>query len=158
MNSLYEALNFIQSSITKFDNKATSLLTAVGVIFSFSLLSLDSLILKEMPICFYVSGAIYLLSFLASIICLVLVIVPRGKKKSEKNIVCNLYHGDVYACMDNAEFGFFVKKSPSEEELISQIKSCAKIAHIKEVFLGVSSVFIILLSISLVTSVIILLS
>lgn len=153
-NNIKNSLDSIQNSIASFDNKATSLLTAVGIIFSFSLLSLDTLDGKELSVWFYISAGLYLLSFLVSIVCLILVIVPRGKTKKKKEIKCNLYQRDIYECLDNKDFNEFIKKEPTDQVMLSQVRSCVKIARTKEVLLIISTISIVLLSSFLLMSII----
>lgn len=148
-NNTKNSLECIQKSIASFDNKATSLLTAVGIIFSFSLLSLDTLDGKELSVWFYISAGLYLLSFLVSIVCLILVIVPRGKNKKEKEIKCNLYQRDVYESLDDKNFKDFIEKESADEVILSQVRSCVRIAHIKELFLLIATIAIISMAIAL---------
>lgn len=155
-NNIKNSLNSIQNSIASFDNKATSLLTAVGIIFSFSLLSLDTLEGKELSVWFYISAGLYLLSFLVSIVCLILVIVPRGKTKKEKEIKYNLYQRDIYECLDNKDFNDFIKKEPTDEVILSQVKSCVKIAHIKEILLLIATIALICMAVTLASTILLL--
>lgn len=148
-NNIKNSLDSIQSSIASFDNKATSLLTAVGIIFSFSLLSLDTLEGKELFVWFYISAGLYLLSFLVSIVCLILVIVPRGKSKKEKEIKCNLYQRDIYESLGDKDFKDFIEKEPTNEVMLSQVKSCVRIARLKEIFLLISIIALFLMVIAL---------
>lgn len=142
-NNIKNSLDAIQNSIASFDNKATSLLTAVGIIFSFSLLSLDTLDEKKLSVWFYISAGLYLLSFLVSIVCLILVIVPRGKSKKEKEIKCNLYQRDLYESLGDKNFKDFIGKEPDDEVMLSQVKSCVRIVHIKEIFVLIATISLI---------------
>lgn len=156
MNNTKKSLDSIQNSIASFDSKATSLLTAVGIIFSFSLLSLDTLDGKELSVWFYISAGLYLLSFLVSIVCLILVIVPRGKTKKEKEIKCNLYQRDIYESLDNKDFNEFIKKEPTDEVTLSQVRSCVKIAHIKEILLLIATIALICMAVTLASTILLL--
>ena len=160
MNNKKEVLDSIQGYIANFDNKATSLLTAIGVIFGFSLFSIGELggkvgAIKTLII---VIGVLYLLTFTVSIISLVIIIFPRKKWVSANldHYDYNHYYEDIYKKRNNKDFAFFINEESNEDVLLDQIKQCSRIAHIKSLLLKVSVVSIICMSITLVTLIVLL--
>ena len=84
-NKYKESLSAIQGTIANYDNKAGVLLTAVGIVFGFSLFSIQELLNKKdaAKVFCYVFGILYLLAFVTSLILLVLIVFPRGRNKKE---------------------------------------------------------------------------
>ena len=157
-NKFEESLSAIQSTIANYDNKAGVLLTAVGIVFGFSLFSIQELSKKPdvVKVFCYVFGILYLLAFVASLILLVLIVFPRGRnKKEEKNKTeYPLYSRDLYNHVKNGDVDSFIKDGNSDNAVLDQIKVCSRIAHTKEALLKASVVSIIAFTICLVALVI----
>lgn len=152
--SYEKRLESINNTILNYDNKANALLTALGIVFGFSLFSLQEIsqktgILKIFTLIFF---AIYLISFFISLLFLILIIYPRGRNKTEKEKKkeCALYYKDIYLHKDSEDFKNFLKCSTNEEGVLEQIRICARIAHTKEQLLIYSVVSIIIFALSLV--------
>ena len=131
--NLFEILNAIQNHIRLQDTKAEGLLTAIGIIFSFSLFSIDAIINKSsnIKILIYIFGALYLLSFLISIILLIVSLFPM-RRKEDKELLFPLYAIDIYKMSTKDDFEKQIIKEINENVLLSQIKACSKISYIKE--------------------------
>lgn len=157
-NKYEQSLSAIQSTIANYDNKAGVLLTAVGIVFGFSLFSIEELSKKTdvVKVLCYIFGALYLLAFVTSLILLVLIVFPRGRnKKEEKNkIEYNLYSEDLYNHVKNDNVDLFIKDGNSDSAALDQIKVCSRIAHTKGVLLKAAVKSIIAFTICLVVLVV----
>lgn len=157
-NKYQEILSAVQNTIANYDNKASALLTAVGIVFGFSLFSVQELSNKTDTVkafC-YIFGILYLLAFVTSLILLVLIVFPRGRnKKEEKNKTeYSLYSEDLYNHVKNDNVDSFIKDGNSDNAILDQIKVCSRIAHTKEVLLKAAVISIIVFTICLVVLVV----
>lgn len=157
-NKYKECLFAIQGTIANYDNKAGVLLTAVGIVFGFSLFSIQELSNKTdivKTFC-YVFGSLYLLAFVTSLILLVLIVFPRGRnKKEEKNKTEYLFYSDdLYNHVKSGDVDSFVKNGNSDNAVLDQIKVCSRIARTKEVLLKAAVISIIAFTVCLVALVI----
>lgn len=157
-NKYKESLSAIQGTIANYDNKAGVLLTAVGIVFGFSLFSIQELSDKTdvVKVFCYIFGALYLLAFVTSLILLVLIVFPRGRnKKEEKNKTeYSLYSDDLYNHVKNGDIDSFIKDGNGDGAVLDQIKVCGRIAHAKEVILKAAVISIIAFTVCLVTLVV----
>ena len=157
-NKFKESLSAIQGTIANYDNKAGVLLTAVGIVFGFSLFSIQELSNKTdvVKVFCYIFGILYLLAFVTSLILLVLIVFPRGRNKKENNnkIEYPLYSGDLYGHVKNGDVDSFIKDGNTDIAVLDQIKICSRIAHTKEVLLKAAVISIIAFTICLVALVI----
>lgn len=157
-NKLKESLFAIQSTIANYDNKAGVLLTAVGIVFGFSLFSIQELSNKTnvAKVFCYIFGTLYLLAFVTSLILLVLIVFPRGRnKKEEKNkIEYPFYSNDLYNHVKKGDVESFIKDGNSDNAVLDQIKVCSRIAHTKEFLLKAAVVSIIIFTVCLVALVV----
>ena len=157
-NKFKESLSAIQGTIANYDNKAGVLLTAVGIVFGFSLFSIQELSNKTdvVKVFCYIFGILYLLAFVTSLILLVLIVFPRGRnKKEEKNKTeYSLYSEDLYNHVKNDNVDSFIKDENSDSAALDQIRVCSRIAHTKEVLLKAAVISIIAFTICLVALVI----
>lgn len=153
-NKYKESLSAIQGTIANYDNKAGVLLTAVGIVFGFSLFSIEELSKKTdvIKVLCYIFGALYLLAFVTSLFLLVLIVFPRGRnKKEEKNKTeYPLYADDLYSHVKSGDADSFVKEGNSDNALLDQIKVCSRIAHTKKILLKEAVIAIISFTIFLV--------
>ena len=157
-NKYKESLSAVQNTIANYDNKAGVLLTAVGIVFGFSLFSIQELSNKTDVVkafC-YIFGALYLLAFVTSLILLVLIVFPRGRNKKEKEnkIEYPLYSEDLHNHIDKGDLDLFVAERNCDSAVLDQIKVCSRIAHTKEALLKVAVASIIAFTICLVALVI----
>lgn len=152
--NIKESLDAIQNAICSFDSKSTSLLTAVGIIFSFSLFSIDNIITKDHSRIFWIFIALYLFFFLVSIFSLVLVIFPRGRNRKERKTIkySKFYQRDIYILSKKENFSQFLKSEASDDVLVDQIRICARISNIKRILLIVSIFSIVLMCLFLCLS------
>ncbi len=157
-NKLEESLSAIQSTIANYDNKAGVLLTAVGIVFGFSLFSIQEFSNKTdvAKVFCHIFGILYLLAFVTSLILLVLIVFPRGRnKKEEKNKTeYSLYSEDLYNHVKNDNVDSFIKDGNSDGAVLDQIKVCSRIAHTKEFLLKAAVVSIIIFTVCLVALVV----
>ena len=157
-NKYKESLSAIQGTIANYDNKAGVLLTAVGIVFGFSLFSIQEFSNKTdvAKIFCYIFGILYLLAFVTSLILLVLIVFPRGRnKKEEKNKTeYLLYSDDLYNHVKSGDVDSFVKNGNSDNAVLDQIKVCSRIARTKEILLKTAVVSIIAFTVCLVTLVV----
>lgn len=157
-NKYQENLSAVQNTIANYDNKAGVLLTAVGIVFGFSLFSIQELSSKQdaVKVCSYLFGTLYLLAFVASIVLLVLIVFPRGRNKKEKKnkIDYPFYTEDLYEHLNKGDLDAFVKDGYKDDAVLEQIKVCTRIAHIKETLLITAVTSIIVFAICLVALVI----
>lgn len=157
-NKYRESLSAIQNTIANYDNKAGVLLTAVGIVFGFSLFSIQELSKKPdiVKVFCYVFGILYLLAFVTSLILLVLIVFPRGRnKKEEKNKTeYSLYSEDLYNHVKNDNTDSFIKEGNNNSAVLDQIKVCSRIAHTKEVLLKAAVISIITFTACLVALVV----
>lgn len=153
-NNYKESLSALNVTIANCDNKASALLTAVGIVFGFSLFSVQELSSKQniVKIFSYIFGALYLIAFVISIILLVLIVFPRRRKKKERNsgIGYPLYSEDLYEHFLEGDMDSFVEGGYKNDALLDQIKVCTRIAHTKENLLRAAVWFIVGFTISLV--------
>lgn len=156
---LNKILDSIQATISNCDNKAMLLLTAVGLVFGLSSFSTDSLYNKQgsLKIAIIIIGLLYLLTFISSIVMLILVVYPRGKnkKESKNKKYYQHYSEDLYYHLKNGSIDSFVNSELSEDVIVDQIKVCTRIAHLKQILLKISSILVIVFISFLITLIII---
>lgn len=144
---LIKILDSVQTTISNCDNKAMLFLTAIGLVFGLSSFSTDSLYNKQdsLKIAIIIIGLLYLLTFICSVVLLILVVYPRGKNKKEsknkKYYQC--YSEDLYYHLKNGSIDNFANSELCEDAIIDQIKVCTRIAHLKQTLLKISSLFLI---------------
>lgn len=157
-NKSKESLSAIQGTIANYDNKAGVLLTAVGIVFGFSLFSIQELANKKdaVKVLCCIFGSLYLLAFVICLILLVLIVFPRGRNKKEKEnkVDYPLYSEDIYNHVKNKDIDSFVKDGNSDSAVLDQINVCSRIAHTKEVLLKAAVISIIVFTTCLVALVI----
>lgn len=153
-----ESLFAVQSTIANYDNKASALLTAVGIVFGFSLFSVQELSNKTdiLKVLCCIFGVLYLLAFVTSIILLVLIVFPRrrNKKEKENKVDYPLYTEDLYEHLNKGDIDTFVKDGNKDDAVLVQIRVCTRIAHTKEKLLRAAVGFIIAFAICLVALVV----
>ena len=153
--SLKDTLESLLVTITNYDSKAGTLLTAVGVTFGFSLFSIGEIINKTGPIktAIYVLGILYIVSFLSCIITLSLIVFPRRRtrKEDENKIEYPLYLGDLFRHLKDGDLDDFLSKCFDKEAIVDQIKVCTRITRMKETLLRIFAVLIIVFSAFLVS-------
>lgn len=153
-----DTLQALSAMIVNYDNKATALMTAVGVVFGFSLFSIQEFQNKSglAQVTAYVFGTIYLIAFATSIVLLVLVVLPRSRSKKERLVKTDypLYFKDVYCHVRTGDAQAFVDAGVSEFSLMDQIKVCSRIANTKERLLFAAVVSIVVFAASLVSLVV----
>ena len=153
-----ESLSAVNGTIANYDNKAGVLLTAVGIVFGFSLFSVQELSSKQdvAKVCSYIFGILYLLAFVISIILLVLIVFPRrrNKKEKENKKAYPLYTEDLYEHLNKGDINTFVKDGYKDDTVLDQIKVCTRIAHTKEKLLRAAVGFIIVFAICLIALVV----
>ena len=153
-----DSLSVVNGTIANYDNKAGVLLTAVGIVFGFSLFSVQELSSKQdaVKVCSYIFGILYLVAFVTSIILLVLIVFPRrrNKKEKENKIDYPLYTEDLYEHLNKGDIDTFVKDGFKDDAILDQIKVCTRIAHTKEKLLRAAVGFIIAFAICLVALVV----
>ena len=136
-----DILDSVQHTIVNCDTKAAYLIAAIGIVFGFSIFSIDS-ILKTcgvIRILVYVFGSLYLLTFLTTLTLLVLVIIPRDKKTKDKSLDYIYHSEDLYRHLDDEKFEIFID-CEDKEALVDQIKECTRISHKKTILLRTASV------------------
>lgn len=153
------ALLTIQEQISKFDNKASILLTVVGIIFALSLGILD--VFNQFPqdimtpkqqikYCILIGCSIlYFLAFAVEIVFLILVVYPRKKKGGTISIN---YYLDIASLTDNQIINLL--QINDDEELtayVDQIKVNAEICKLKHRYLTFAIWFLIPLFVSMFT-------
>ena len=157
-NKYKESLSAIQGTIANYDNKAGVLLTAVGIVFGFSLFSIQELSNKTdvAKVFCYIFGTLYLLAFVTSLILLVLIVFPRGRdKKEEKNKTeYPLYSDDLYNHVKSGDIDSFIKDGNSDNAILEQIKVCSRIARTKEILLKIAVLSIVTFTVCLVALVV----
>ena len=157
-NKYKESLSAVNGTIANYDNKAGVLLTAVGIVFGFSLFSVQELSSKQdaVKVCSYIFGILYLVAFVTSIILLVLIVFPRrrNKKEKENKIDYPLYTEDLYEHLNKGDIDTFVKDEFKDDAILDQIKVCTRIAHTKEKLLRAAVGFIIAFAVCLVALVV----
>lgn len=157
-NKYRESLVAVNDTIANCDNKASALLAAVGIVFGFSLFSVQELSNKQdvVKTLSYIFGILYLIAFVISIILLVSIVFPRRRKKKEriKGIGYPLYSEGLYEHILKGDIDSFVEGGYKNDALLEQIKICVRIAHIKENLLRVAVWFIASFTISLVALVV----
>ena len=145
-----DSLAALQATIANYDSKAATLLTAVGVIFGFSLFSVGEIMGKTGPAktAILIIGSIYIAVFLACITVLSLVVFPRRRNKKEDGdkVEYPLYSGDLFNHLKKGDLKTFLNQGVSEEAILDQIKVCARIARTKETLLRVFGVLVICFS------------
>ena len=148
------SLSSLHNTISNCDNKAGVLLTAVGIVFGFSLFSVRELSEKTglVKTLSYIFGLLYILFFVISLILLVLIVIPRrrNKKESENKIEYPFYSEDLYNHSEKEDLIEFIRNGSNEKSLVDQIKICCRISHEKETLLRYSVFSIILFSLFLV--------
>ena len=150
-----DTLESLLVTITNYDSKAGTLLTAVGVTFGFSLFSIGEIINKTGPIktAIYVLGILYIVSFLSCIITLSLIVFPRRRtrKEDEYKIEYPLDLGDLFRHLKDGDLDDFLSKGYDKEAIVDQIKVCTRITITKETLLRIFAVLIIVFSAFLVS-------
>lgn len=157
-NKFKDSLAAIQNTIANYDNKAGVLLTAVGIVFGFSLFSIQELSnkIEAIKVFCYIFGILYLLALVTSLILLVLIVFPRGRNKKEKENKTEypLYSEDLYNHVKKGDIDSFIKDGNTDNAVLDQIKVCSRIAHTKEFLLKAAVISIIAFTICLVALVI----
>ena len=134
-NNAEKSLLSIQEQINKFDNKANSLITIVGIVFALSLGILDTFnqffgeeLTAELRLKFRVLIAfsiLYFISFAVELIFLILVVYPRKKKEGKLSLT---YYADV-AELSKGQIKKLLQESEENSlaTIIDQISINAKI-------------------------------
>lgn len=130
------ALSSIQQQIEKFDNKANILISVIGIIFAISLSMLEVFSgIKETDKCKYiwllVISILYFASFAFEMIFLLAIIYPR-KKKDKTKIAVGYYLDS--ANLTNDEIKQYLTIDNTENEILNQISTNAKICRRKHIF------------------------
>ena len=147
MNEEKEILDEVQSQISSFDNKASILLSVVGIIFALTLSILDvfhssyfqseNMIFK---VCYIIAFMSYIVVTAFLIICLLLVILPRKNKSTQKY---PNYFNDINN-MTKEELNNAIKNYKKDSTLIlDQIKINSSICARKQKWLKVGILFLI---------------
>lgn len=149
-----KSLLAIAESIRNSDNKAGVLLTAVGIVFGFSLFSVEAFpkedgVRRLFAIAFC---ALYLLSFVVSLLLLVIIVCPRRRNAQEKLRRKDyfLYAEDLYVHSKNGDLSSFLEKDCDKEAVLEQIRICSRISHQKETLLKMAAFSISVFVVSLV--------
>lgn len=150
-----ESLESLITTISNYDNKAGTLLAAVGVTFGFSLFSIGEVLAKTgtIRVVINVLGILYFITFVGCILSLALVVFPRRRTKKEKEnkVEYQLYLGDLYQHLKARDLEAFLNSGISKDAVIDQIKVCSRIARTKETLLRIFSVLIVVFSLLLVS-------
>lgn len=131
-----EILISIKEQIVSFDNKASILITVLGIIFALSFSTIDLLVTNNYNWWVYLFFGLYMLCLIISICLSLCVIMPRGRKKSRpKSIVSKscTYYGDLKD-MAADEFDSIALKETNFE----QIRTNSLIAWKKQQFVRVT--------------------
>ena len=144
-----DTLNGVQSQIGAFDNKASVLLSIVGIIFAFSLSFLDvfnedyfACKTKCYKTTFSVLFILFVITTIASILCFIMVIIPR-KHKGDK-LYPNYYRDIVKMNLD--ELDAKIKSTEKEDEenfILEQISINSKICMTKHIWLIIGIIFML---------------
>ena len=141
-NKAENSLLSIQEQINKFDNKANSLITIVGIVFALSLGILDTFnqffgeeLTAELRLKFRVLIAfsiLYFISFTVELVFLILVVYPRKKKEGQPSLT---YYADV-AGLSKEQIRELLRESEENSlaTTIDQISINAKICKQKHRF------------------------
>ncbi len=144
-----EILEGIQSQISSFDNKASILLSVVGIIFALTLSFLDvfhsdTFLLREnaFRIWYSIIFVVYIIVTIVLIASLVWVIIPRSKSKDMTKRYYN-YYKDINE-MSNEEFKKAILESNNNDDtLVDQIKMNSKICTHKHFCLKFGAIMFI---------------
>lgn len=139
-NNLKNVLDKIQDSIRNIDNKAASILTAIGIVFGLSTSLIEPMFRKTtMAITqtmSYITGGLYLASSSLCILFLVLTIYPRHKsKKFDRKTFYSEYYIDAHKYSDDYSF---LSAPPTTEQMHDQIKTCSEIAYKKNCYIKIA--------------------
>ena len=138
VDEMVKVLEAVQGTIRNSDIKASSLLSAVGIIFGLSAFTISELQGKEnniQQLLIYIFGALYVVIFFVLITLLVLIVLPRRKNKKQflnTELAYKYYGEDIYKAIVSNELNNLLTKSISKETVVDQIKICTKISHTKE--------------------------
>lgn len=128
----YEILKGVKEQISAFDNKASILITALGIIFTLSFSAIDLLTSNDYCWWVYIFFGIYQMSLILSMTFLLLVIVPRKRKNSkvQSTVKSCTYYGDLHN-MTKEEFEDLLK----QKSYFEQISTISKIAWRKHCYI-----------------------
>ena len=142
-----EILEGVQYQISSFDNKASILLSIVGIIFALTLSFLDVFhadffIIKEQAfkLFYYVLFIFYIAVTITLIFLLIFVIIPR-KHKREKEYPN--YYMDIKKLEDNELKKSIIQYNSDNSMIIEQIKINAEICAKKHKFLKLGIIFFV---------------
>ncbi len=145
-NKADKSLLSIQEQINKFDNKASSLITIVGIVFALSLGILDTFnqfagieLTVDLQLKFsllIIFSIFYFISFTVELVFLILVIYPRKKKEGQLSFT---YYMDV-AGLSKEQIKELLQESEANSlaATINQISINAKICKQKHRFLVIA--------------------
>lgn len=145
-NNAEKSLSSIQEQINKFDNKANSLITIVGIVFALSLGILDTFnqfvgieLTEELQYKFrllILFSTLYFISFTVELVFLILVVYPRKKKEGQPSLT---YYADV-AELSKGQIKKLLQESEENSlaTIIDQISINAKICKQKHRFLVIA--------------------
>lgn len=145
-NNAEKSLLSIQEQINKFDNKANSLITIVGIVFALSLGILDTFnqfvgieLTEELQYKFrllILFSTLYFISFTVELVFLILVVYPRKKKEGQPSLT---YYADV-AGLSKEQIRELLQESEENSlaTTIDQISINAKICKQKHRFLVIA--------------------
>ena len=137
-NNAEKSLLSIQEQINKFDNKANSLITIVGIVFALSLGILDTFnqfvgieLTEELQYKFrllILLSTLYFISFTVELVFLILVVYPRKKKEGQPSLT---YYADV-AGLSKEQIRELLRESEENSlaTTIDQISINAKICNL----------------------------
>ena len=134
-----EILTGIYSQISSFDNKASILISVIGIVFALLLDFTDVFSSNEfvntqnnlIKFTFYLSFVVFCISAIFSIFCNIMVIKPRSHKKNQKYI--NFYK-DI-SKMSKEEFKEIINGKNSDNYIEDQIMINARICNKKDLWL-----------------------
>ena len=90
-----KCLDAAVATISNCDNKANSFLMAVGIVFGFSMFSIQELLVKSSVIktLIIIFGTLYLFCFFSTIVLLISIVFPRlrNKKERKRQVDCQYY-------------------------------------------------------------------
>lgn len=139
-----EVLDGIQSQISSFDNKASILLTVVGIVFALAISFLEIFnqdFFKELnqisKVWFYIIFISFIVITSLLITLLILVIVPR--KHKGKNKYPNFY-SDIDKMQKDEFIRLIEEYETSDDLIVEQIKINSKICNRKHLFVKISTI------------------
>lgn len=141
MNKKRRSLEILLAQIASFDNKASIIVSILGIVFALSFTVIETVSTKvgDMKIYIFISFVLFLISIISSLICAVLVLKPRKREKTPEHKSLT-YYIDLEN-MSEEEYSKLFELNDDGGTSFEQLNENAKICQETQVTYGINSLY-----------------